>query len=1099
MKFANSDGDRLRQRSEIEAQREPAAEELKRLQGCVNDLVDEVGERKRGEAPFRPGETRFPDGQRDFELTIDSIPVFVAIYRPDGTRSFVNRTWQEYMGLTLEEATGSGAKTFPHFHPDDAERNDKAWRAALEHGEPLDIEVRVRRADGQYRWHMSRRVPLRDEKGNIVRWYSIGIDIEDQKAAEMRFRRFFDLPLIGMAVTSPERRFIEVNDKLCQILGYPREELIGRDWASITHPDDLTGNLDLLDEAMAGATESYSMEKRYIHRDGQTVYASISVCCVRRADGTADHFVLTVQDVTARHQVQEQLQLTEAHLRHAQQIGRIANYEAYPPEFFGTGWSEEFRDICGLRPGVPDPGREEFIERFVHPDDREYMRKAFQTRGTADRRAMVEYRIVRPDGAVRHLQSVTDTVKDKSGRIVQLVGTILDVTDRKLATERLERQTALLDQLFQSVAEATVLLDLGDRVLRVNTDFNRMFGYEADEALGLQINDLIVPDERMTEAASLSSDLAQGQVCNAESVRRRKDGSRLEVSILGAPIMSGGQQIASYAIYRDITERKRVEEARARRARHVALRADVHAAFSRATDPLQSVLRRGAEAIVHNLHGALVRIWTLQQGKGVLELRASAGLYTHLHGPHSRIPLGQLIVGKIAQDRTPYLTNDVLNDPGIRDQDWARKEGIVAFAGVPLLIEGRVAGVVAMFSRRALESDTVEVFEAIADTIAQGIGRRRAEEALSESEERFRDYAEAASDWLWETGPDHRFTWISQHAPDVYRPESRIGKTRWEIAGDVDEEPEKWRQHIAALDAHEPFRGFTYRAVQVDGSIAYLAASGRPVFDAQGGFQGYRGAASDVTAAVRADQAEKALQQAQSELTHVARVTTLGELAASIAHEINQPLAAIVADAYAALNWLDSSGVKLDNVREALNGIVSDGDRAAQVMARIRALLSRSPIERAPCDLGRVVSDAALLVGAELRRHGIALELRLEPELPQVLADRVQLQQVVLNLLVNAIEAMKDVSRDRRRLIARSLVEQGDDGAVAVVAVEDSGVGFRDAQTRLFDAFYTTKPGGLGMGLSISRSIIERHGGRLWATANREHGATFHFALPGMT
>jgi signal transduction histidine kinase len=162
-------------------------------------------------------------------------------------------------------------------------------------------------------------------------------------------------------------------------------------------------------------------------------------------------------------------------------------------------------------------------------------------------------------------------------------------------------------------------------------------------------------------------------------------------------------------------------------------------------------------------------------------------------------------------------------------------------------------------------------------------------------------------------------------------------------------------------------------------------------------------------------------------------------------------------------------------------------------------LLSRSPIERAPCDLGRVVSDAALLVGAELRRHGIALELRLEPELPQVLADRVQLQQVVLNLLVNAIEAMKDVSRDRRRLIARSLVEQGDDGAVVVVAIEDSGVGFGDAQTRLFDAFYTTKPGGLGMGLSISRSIIERHGGRLWATANREHGATFHFALPGMT
>src|SRR5262249_4346280 len=155
---------------------------------------------------------------------------------------------------------------------------------------------------------------------------------------EARFRGFFDLPLIGMAVTSPERRFFEVNDKLCQILGYPRDELIGRDWASITHPDDVAGNLGLLDEALTGSIESYSMDKRYIHRDGQTVYASISVCCVRRADGTADHFVLTVQDVTARYQVQEQLQLTEAHLKHAQQIARIASYAAYPPEFYSTGW-----------------------------------------------------------------------------------------------------------------------------------------------------------------------------------------------------------------------------------------------------------------------------------------------------------------------------------------------------------------------------------------------------------------------------------------------------------------------------------------------------------------------------------------------------------------------------------------------------------------------------------------------------------------------------------------------------------------------------------------------------------------------------------------
>src|SRR5262249_46327596 len=154
--------------------------------------------------------------------------------------------------------------------------------------------------------------------------------------------------------------------------------------------------------------------------------------------------------------------------------------------------------------------------------------------------------------------------------------------------------------------------------------------------------------------------------------------------------------------------------------------------------------------------------------------------------------------------------------------------------------------------------------------------------------------------------------------------------------------------------------------------------------------------------------------------------------------------------------------------------------------------------ERAPCDLNQVIGEVAAIVQPELRRHRIVLETLLGEELPQVMGDRIQLQQVVLNLLMNAIEAMREVARERRRLTVRSLIDQLGDGTVAVVEVEDAGVGFPDSPMRVFEAFYTTKPEGLGMGLSISRSIVERHGGRLWATANPEYGATFHFALPGM-
>jgi C4-dicarboxylate-specific signal transduction histidine kinase len=246
-------------------------------------------------------------------------------------------------------------------------------------------------------------------------------------------------------------------------------------------------------------------------------------------------------------------------------------------------------------------------------------------------------------------------------------------------------------------------------------------------------------------------------------------------------------------------------------------------------------------------------------------------------------------------------------------------------------------------------------------------------------------------------------------------------------------------------------------------------------------------------------QAEDALHQAREELAHVTRVTTLGELAASIAHEVNQPLAAIVADANACLNWLAADRPDLDSVREALAAIVKDGDRAAEVITRIRALLSRSSVVHRPCDLGEIIRDVLVLVGPELGRHETTLEMSLAPDLPPVMGDRIQLQQVLLNLLLNAAEAVRDVPPARRRLVVRSTFEQHDDGFWAVVAVEDAGVGFSEEQAaRLFEAFYTTKPGGLGMGLSISRSIVDRHAGQLWATANPGHGATFHFALPGM-
>ena len=243
--------------------------------------------------------------------------------------------------------------------------------------------------------------------------------------------------------------------------------------------------------------------------------------------------------------------------------------------------------------------------------------------------------------------------------------------------------------------------------------------------------------------------------------------------------------------------------------------------------------------------------------------------------------------------------------------------------------------------------------------------------------------------------------------------------------------------------------------------------------------------------------AEEALQRAHAELAHITRVTTLGELAASIAHEVKQPLAAIIAEADAGRNWLAMPNPRLDVVSEALDAIAKDGQRAADVIQRIRQLATKTEPPKDRVDVNEVIRDVVSLVRAELRRHDVVLTLELEAELPMVLGDRIQLQQVILNLAINAIDAMAPTVDRPRELVTRSGRLGGDH---VTIAVQDSGVGIEpDDLDRLFNAFFSTKPGGMGMGLSISRSIVEAHGGRLSATPNAPHGACFYISLPAAT
>jgi PAS domain S-box-containing protein len=248
--------------------------------------------------------------------------------------------------------------------------------------------------------------------------------------------------------------------------------------------------------------------------------------------------------------------------------------------------------------------------------------------------------------------------------------------------------------------------------------------------------------------------------------------------------------------------------------------------------------------------------------------------------------------------------------------------------------------------------------------------------------------------------------------------------------------------------------------------------------------------------AVEREQAEEALHKAQAELAHVTRVMTMGELVASIAHEVNQPLGAIVTNGHVCVRLLSREAPDLEKLREVIGRMIDDGMRASEVIKRIRDLMHKSPVEKTTLNLNETIREVLALVGSDMLRSGIELKSELAADLPSVLGDRVQLQQVILNLILNARDAMSEGQPDRRELQISS--EESKSGTV-VVAVRDTGHGLKPKEAaRIFDPFFTTKTEGMGLGLSISRTIIEAHGGTLWATQNESKGATIHFTLPGL-
>jgi len=298
-----------------------------------------------------------------------------------------------------------------------------------------------------------------------------------------------------------------------------------------------------------------------------------------------------------------------------------------------------------------------------------------------------------------------------------------------------------------------------------------------------------------------------------------------------------------------------------------------------------------------------------------------------------------------------------------------------------------------------------------------------------------------------------------------------------------------WNRAIRERSDYE----LDFRVVFPDGAIKHIHGVGHPVFNASGDLVEFVGTSIDVTERKRAEEERERLRQTQADLAHVNRVTTMGELTASLAHEVNQPIAAAVTNANTCLRWLTRDLPNVEEARAAASRIVKDGTRAAEIINRIRQLFKKGAAQREWVDANEVVREMIVLLRNEATRYSISIRTDLAADLPQAMADRVQLQQVMMNLIMNSIDAMKDVD-GTRELAVKS--QRAEDDQI-MVSVSDTGVGLPPQQTdQIFNAFFTTKLHGTGMGLRISRSILESHGGRLWAADNPPRGASFYLTLP---
>ncbi len=693
----------------------------------------------------------------------------------------------------------------------------------------------------------------------------------------------------------------------------------------------------------------------------------------------------------------------------------------------------------------------------VHPEDREAASRSFRDAVRSGQGFAIETRSLRArDGTYRWHLNQAVVLRDPEGKVLKFVGTTTDIDDQKRAQEVLRASETNLREILDGLPGLAAALSPDGVPEVMNRPFLEFFGKTAEEMRDWKTADVIHPDDLPRVIAEFAHSLTAGTPYDAEIRYRRADGVYRWFHVRVDPARDAEGRITGwYSLITDIDDRKRADE---------KLRQE------------ESELKHSEARKAAILESALDCILTIDHEGCITEFNLAAEhTFGYRRDEVLGMPLANVIIPlslreKHRQSFARYLATGEARLLGKRIETTAvRADGSefpveLAISRIPLEGPPSFTGYLRDITERKRAEQEL----------------RRSEAFLAESQ-----HLSRIGSFSWRVATDE--ITCSEQLYRIFQIDRDVPVT-FELIGTRihPEDLSVFQEHIERCRQDRSDVQIELRLQMPDGAVKYVHV----VAHIRGGHE-YIGAVQDVT---ERRASEEALSKARSDLAHVSRVTSLGAMTASIAHEVNQPLSGIVTNASTCLRMLAADPPNVDGARETARRTIRDGNRMSEVIIRLRALFSKKEPTTESVNLNDAVLEVIALTIVDLQKNRVMLRPELADDLPLVRGDRVQLQQVILNLLRNGSDAMSAVEDRARQLVIRT--ERDEDDRVRL-AVQDTGVGFDlQAVDRLFDPFYTTKDEGMGIGLSVSRSIIENHHGRLWATLNEGPGATFSFSIP---